>query len=135
MQNENEKSQDFNVSSLVVMCKGEDIQRLWEEIEKIPQTQCHYKDESGKIIVTIESSNVDEEIRTLKKIERLKGVISAQMIYTYHNSELEVLQENIQRQDAVPEILKNDNLKAEEIGYSGDVQDKIDNILNKKRTK
>ena len=127
-----EKIEDFNVSSLVVMCKGGDIQRLWGEIEEIPQTQCHYKDESGKIVVTIESSSVDEEIRTLKKIEGLKGVISTQMIYAYHNFELEVLQENIQRQEVVPEILKNDKLKAEEIGYSGDVQDKIDSILNPK---
>ena len=129
---QNEKIEDFNVSSLVVMCKGGDIQRLWGEIEEIPQTQCHYKDERGKIVVTHESSSVDEEIRTLKKIEGLKGVISTQMIYTYHNFELEVLQENIQRQEVVPEILKNDKLKAEEIGYSGDVQDKIDSILNPK---
>ena len=51
------------------------------------------------------------------------------MIYAYHNAELEILQENIQRQDAVPEVLKNNKVKAEEIGYNGDVQGKLDNIL------
>lgn len=127
-----ENVENFNVSSLVVMCRGEDIARLWEEIEAIPQTQCHYKDESGKIVVTIESQSVDEEIKILKKIEGLRGVVSAQMIYTYHNAELEALQENIQRQEAVPEILQNDKLKAEEIAYNGDVQDRIDGILKGK---
>ena len=65
----------------------------------------------------------------MRQIEKLQGVVLAQMIYAYHNAELEILQENIQRQDAVPEVLKNNKVKAEEIGYNGDVQGKLDNIL------
>ena len=97
--------------------------------EKIPNAQCHYSDENGKIVVTLETECIDEEICLLRQIEKLQGVVLAQMIYAYHNAELEILQENIQRQDAVPEVLKNNKVKAEEIGYNGDVQGKLDNIL------
>ena len=123
------QEKNLNVSSLIVMCKPEDISRLQEEIEKIPNAQCHYSDKNGKIVVTLETESIDEEICLLRQIEKLQGVVLAQMIYAYHNAELEILQENIQRQDAVPEVLKNNKVKAEEIGYNGDVQGKLDNIL------
>ena len=123
------QEKNLNISSLIVMCKPEDISRLWEEIEKIPNAQCHYSDKNGKIVVTLETESIDEKICLLRQIEKLQGVVLAQMIYAYHNAELEILQENIQRQDAVPEVLKNNKVKAEEIGYNGDVQGKLDNIL------
>ena len=122
------QEEDFNVSSLVVLCATSEIARLWEAINAISGAECHYKDESGKIIVTLESQSIEEEIKLLKRIESLEGVISAQMIYAYHSTELEEMREEIAQQDAIPAILKEDK-SADKITYSGDVQGALDTIL------
>ena len=122
------QEEDFNVSSLVVLCVPSAIARLWEAINAISGAECHYKDESGKIIVTLESQSIEEEIKLLKRIEGLEGVISAQMIYAYHSTELEEMREEIAQQDAIPAILKEDK-SADKITYSGDVQGALDTIL------
>ena len=122
------QEEDFNVSSLVVLCAPSAIARLWEAINAISGAECHYKDESGKIIVTLESQSIEGEIKLLKQIEGLEGVISAQMIYAYHSTELEEMREEITQQDAIPAILKEDK-SADKITYSGDVQGALDTIL------
>lgn len=122
------QEEDFNVSSLVVLCASSEIARLWEAINAISGAECHYKDESGKIIVTLESQSIEEEIKLLKQIEGLEGVISAQMIYAYHSTELEGMREEIAQQDAIPAVLQEET-SAEKITYSGDVQGALDTIL------
>lgn len=124
-------SENYNVSSVVVMCNGDEVSRLWDILNLIDNVECHYKDEIGKIVVTIESSSIDEEIKILKHIEGIKGVISAQMIYSYNEKELDELRNNIENSDNVPNILQDDSIKAEDISYFGDVLNNIDTILKK----
>ena len=121
----------FNVSSLVVLCAPENIESLWNRINAMEGAECHYRDESGKIIVTLESQNIDEEIRRLKRIEELEGVISAQMIYAYHSKELQSLREDIEKQEAIPNVLRDENQKAEDIAYGGDVKELLESALKK----
>lgn len=123
------QEEDFNVSSLVVLCAQKDIESLWGKINAIKGAECHYQDASGKIIVTLESQSIEEEIKLLKQIERLEGVLSAQMIYAYHSTELEALREEIQKQDRIPKVLQDEQTSANEIAYSGDVQGALEEIL------
>ncbi|MDA3966710.1 MULTISPECIES: chaperone NapD [Helicobacter] len=123
-------SDNFSVSSVVVMCMASDVDRLCEELNNIESVEWHYKDDNGKIVITMESSSIDEEIKILKQVESLKGVISAQMMYSYSEQELQKMRENIDIGE-IPEILQNDKLKAEDIVYYGDVSNNIDNILKK----
>ncbi|MBD5164349.1 chaperone NapD [Helicobacter sp.] len=127
--------EDFNVSSLVVLCAPQNIESLWEKINKIEGAECHYRDESGKIIVTLESRSIEEEIRLLKSIESIEGVLSAQMIYAYHSTELEAMRNEIQKQDRIPKVLQDEQANANEIAYSGDVQGALDEILGKEKSK
>lgn len=124
--------EDFNVSGVVVMCQPEDIDRLWREMGQITNVECHYKEQSGKIIITIESENIDNEIKTLKRIEEIKGVMSAQMIYSYHSSELESMRDDIQKANSIPQILQDDTLQAQDITYAGDVESSLEAILKRK---
>ncbi|MDD6056406.1 MAG: chaperone NapD [Helicobacter sp.] len=119
---------NFNVSSLVVMCVPERLEMLWDSINKIKGAECHYKDGSGKIIVTLESANISEEIKLLREIEKLEFVISAQMIYAYHKDELESARDEIANNGQIPEVLQN-NAKAESINYIGDAQMLLDKII------
>lgn len=120
--------EDFNVSSLVVLCVPQDMESLWKKINMISGAECHYQDASGKIIVTLESQSIEEEIKIVKRIERLEGVILAQMIYAYHSTELEAMREEINKQDTIPAVLQGEK-NAEKIFYSGDVQSTLDEIL------
>ncbi|PZT49056.1 hypothetical protein B6S12_00215 [Helicobacter valdiviensis] len=119
--------QDYNVSSVVVMCKPKDMLDLWEKLPKIVGVECHYQDESGKIVITIEASCIEEEIKILKQVEALKGVIVAQMMYSYHQKELESLEEKMQQSFQVPDILK-EKVDAKNIVYGGNVEEHFKKI-------
>ncbi|TLD86994.1 chaperone NapD [Helicobacter sp. MIT 05-5294] len=123
--------EDFNVSSLVVLCTPQNIESLWDKINQIEGAECHYRDGSGKIIVTLESQSIEEEIRLLKRIEKIEGVLSAQMIYAYHSTELEAMRQEIAKQESVPKVLQNEQSSAQGIVYNGDVQSALDEILEK----
>lgn len=125
--------EDFNISSLVVLCAPNQVDILWEKINALPNAECHHKDAQGKIIVTLESKNIDEEIKLLKQIESLEGVISAQMIYAYHSKELQSLRDDISMQDSVPSVLLDSTKDAKDITYGGDAQTLLDNVLNSKK--
>ena len=62
---------NFSVSSVVVMCMSCDVNRLCEELNNIEGVEWHYKDDNGKIVITMESSSIDEEIKILKKKEEM----------------------------------------------------------------
>lgn len=122
-------SEKYNVSSAVIFCKSEDVERLKKEVEKIKGVESHFFDENGKFVITIESSCIDEEIKSLKAIEKIEGVVSAQMIYSYHSDELDSLRENISMNTSTLDMLNDENIKAQDIVYGDSVQDKINKIL------
>ena len=122
-------SEKYNVSSAAIFCKSEDVERLKKEVEKIKGVESHFFDESGKFVITIESSCIDEEIKSLKAIEKIEGVVSAQMIYSYHSDELDSLRENISMNTSTLDMLNDENIKAQDIVYGDSVQDKINKIL------
>ncbi len=121
----------FNVSSLVVLCAPQNIESLWKKINEIEGAECHYKEESGKIIVTLESESIEQEIHLLSRIERIEEVLSAQMIYAYHSTELEAMRQEIAKQESVPAVLRDEQSSAEKITYGGDVQGVLDEIFKK----
>ena len=74
--------------------------------------------------MTIEGDGIDEEIEKLTKLQFLEGVLSADMVYSYSEEELDKAREHFHKiEDPVPEILKKD-VKAEEIVYHGDLKKK-----------
>ena len=120
----------YNVSSAVIFCKSEDVENLKKEVEKIKGVEAHFSDvENGKFVITIESSCIDEEIKSLKEVEKIQGIVSAQMIYSYHSDELASLRENISTNNDVISMLNDDKVKAQDIVYGDSVQDKINEIL------
>ncbi len=58
--------------------------------------------------------------------------MSAQMIYSYHSSELESMRDDIQKANSIPQILQDDTLQAQDITYAGDVESSLEAILKRK---
>ncbi len=116
----------MNVSSIVVQARNEFIEGLVEKIKKCDFCDYHFHDASiGKIIVTVEGEGIEQEMANVRKIEALDHVISAEMMMAYSEDELDLEREKLGKSDVVPDVLKDDNLKAEDITYHGDLKKKL----------
>lgn len=116
----------MNVSSIVVQARNEFIEGLVEKIKSCDFCDYHFHDASiGKIIVTVEGEGVEEEMAKVRKIEALDHVISAEMMMAYSEDELDQERDKLGKSDAVPDVLKDDAIKAEDITYHGDLKKKL----------
>ncbi|WP_457642288.1 chaperone NapD [Persephonella sp.] len=119
----------MNISSVVIMTKPEHIQEVLESLEESGLCDIHFHDEKGRIIVTIEGEDVYEETFKLKAIQEIPHVMSAEMSFSYSEEELQKAInefERVQKEQEVPEILENENIRAEEIVYKGHIKAYID---------
>jgi len=115
----------MNISSVVVQVKPENMDSVLEVLQNAAFCDYHFHDkEKGKIIITVEGESVDDEIRNLKIVQSLEHVISAEMMMSYSEEELDREIKKLESQDPVPAILNDDNIKAEDIVYHGDLRKK-----------
>lgn len=111
----------MNISGIVIKVREERLNDVLEELDGSDICEVHYH-ERNKIIVTIEGASTDEEIKKLKSIEMTKGVLSAEMVYAYSEKELEEERGKIEISDNVPDWLNDDNIKAGQIKYNGNIK-------------
>ncbi len=79
------------------------------EIKEIDDSICDYE--------------VDDEIKKTSFLQSMKYVISAEMMQTYQE-DLDGAIKELNEADAIPEILKNDDIKISDIKYNGDLRKK-----------
>jgi nitrate reductase NapD len=116
----------MNVSSIVIQAKKENIDRIVETVKSCDFCEYHFHDASiGKVIVTVEGVDIDEEMKKVRQIEAIPGVVSADMMMAYSEDELDIHRDKLQHSDVVPKILNDDNVKAEDIDYRGDLKKKL----------
>ncbi len=113
----------MTLSSCVIRCNPRDLEDVKRRVEESKMCDIHLVDESGYIVVTIEGKDTSEEIEKLKTLQFLEGVLSADLIYSYGEEELDALREDLEIQEPVPEILEKD-VPAEKIVYHGDLKKK-----------
>ena len=114
----------MNISSCVIRCHPKNLEDVKKRVEESGVCDIHIVDEKGYIIVTIEGNGIEEEVKKLKTIQFLEGVLSADMVYSYSEEELDQARENFEVvKNPVPEILEKD-VKAEDIVYNGDLKKK-----------
>lgn len=115
----------MNVSSIVVQANSDYVLELVEFFKNCGFCDYHFHDVSlGKIILTVEGESVDEEIKCFKQIQGTPHVISAEMMMAYSEDELDRERAKLASKDPVPPMLEDENLKAEEIRYYGDLKKK-----------
>jgi nitrate reductase NapAB chaperone NapD len=68
--------------------------------------EVHFHDQKGKIIVTIEGGNISEEMKKMKAIQNMPGVLSADLAYSYSENEMLETIEHMKTADVVPAMLK-----------------------------
>ncbi len=116
----------MNISSIVVQTLPKYLDEVIQNLKNSGVCDYHLHDEKGRIIVTIEADSVAGELEKLKVIEAVPHVITADMQMSYSEDELDRHMEVIASGDAVPKMLNDDTIKAENITYSGDLKKRED---------
>jgi len=115
----------MNISSAIVHIKKNTNAAVIEKINSISGCEVHHP-EGQKLIITIEAESADKEIGAIREIERDKNVISASMVYAFSEDELDEKRDKLDRNvDNIPDWLNDENAKAEDIKYSGDIKKKL----------
>ncbi len=78
----------MNISSVVVRTRPEHLDNVLESLNGSEHCEVHFHDEQGRVVITVEGENVDEEVEKLKLIQNLPDVISAELVYAYSDDEL-----------------------------------------------
>ena len=114
----------MNISSIVIQVKPENYDRVKEELESSGVCEYHFGDkEKGKMIVTVEGSGVEEEIKKLVQIQTTQGVITADMMQSYQE-ELNDAIDELEKSAQVPPVLSDESMDIRDIIYNGDLKKK-----------
>lgn len=113
----------MNISSIVLLTKTEHLEEVLLAVRSSKECEYHLHDEKGRIVVTIEGQNTEEEISKLKSIQQIPNVISAEMVFAYSEDELEQEREKLENaENNIPEWLNDPNAKIRDINYNGDLK-------------
>ena len=114
----------MNISSIIVQIKPEHYDAVKEDLEASGVCDYHFGDkEKGKMIVTVDGTGVEEEIKKLVHIQKTKYVLAADMMQTYQE-ELEGAIKEIEEADVIPDMLNMDSIDPRDIIYNGDLKKK-----------
>ena len=114
----------MNISSIVVQVLPKNYESLKETLEAGDICDYHFGDqEKGKMIVTIDGSGVEEEIKKLVAIQQTPNVLAADMMQTYQE-ELEGAIKELEEADVVPDMLNMESIDVRDIIYNGDLRKK-----------
>jgi nitrate reductase NapD len=99
----------MNISGVVVRTKPEHFKDVLKSLEDTDLCEVHFHDKKDRVIVTIEGEGVDEEMHKMKQIQCITNVLSAELVYSYSEDEIEKAKNLFEKQDnPVPNILKDD---------------------------
>ncbi len=115
----------MNISSIVVKASPEHLDKVLKTIKEGDVCEYHLHDEQGRIIVTIEGANVEEEISKLRLIQAIPHVLAADLMYAYTEEELNQEKEKIDKSTSIPDWLNDENINAEDIKYQGNINKKL----------
>ena len=107
----------MNISSVLIIAKETHHKALREDIAKIEHCSVELV-EGEKLIVLIESENLNDELKAYKALEALKNTSAVSMVFSYQDLDEDI--KNIKGE--VPKSLQ-DNIKAEDIKYHASIVD------------
>ena len=73
----------MNISSALVQTRPEWVDDVLKSLEGVPGVDVHFWEKNGRIIITIEGEDVDEEVDRVNFINQTSHVVSVDMINHY----------------------------------------------------
>ena len=77
----------MNICSVIVRTRPEHIPVVEAALGKIDLCEIHFRDDEGRIVVTIEGVDSTDEMTKLRAIQELPHVLSADLTYAYFGEE------------------------------------------------
>jgi nitrate reductase NapD len=96
---------ETNISGVVVKTLPGDEEKVLDGLRSSGLCEVHFHDLSGRIIVTVEGDDVNEEVRKVKAIMDIPGVLCANLAYTCSDGEGGLREAD--RAVVVPETLRD----------------------------
>jgi nitrate reductase NapD len=116
----------MNLSSIIIQVKPEHLDIVINSIKASEDYEYHMHEEKGRIIITIEGKDTEEEISKLKKLQAMPNVVSAEMVFAYSEDELEQDRDKLEKmKDNIPAWLNDPDAKIRDIKYGGDLKNKF----------
>jgi len=113
----------MNISSIVVQAPSKYIDELVEMFKEADYCDYHFHDkEKGKIILTVEGKDVEEEIKKLVMIQGIPQVMAADMMQTYQEDQLDAEIKKLESEGPVPSMLNDNTMDVRDIVYNGDLK-------------
>lgn len=112
----------MNLSSIVINIDINKKEQITSDLKSL--CEIHLA-QGSKLIATIEANSIDDEIGTVRKIEKVKGVTSVVIAFSYSEKELEKIRKDVELQQDTPEWLNDDSITAKQIKYQGDLKKKF----------
>ncbi len=113
----------MNLSSIVIQTRPEHLESVLKGVKSSPDYEYHIHDEKGRIIVTIEGKDTEEEIGKLKKLQAIPNVVSAEMAFAYSEDELDKERDKLENsKDNIPDWLNDPDATTRDINYGGDLK-------------
>ncbi len=74
-------SDEYHISSAVVLCKPDKIQQVIAQIGKLVGLEVHGFNPEGKIVISIEGDTRHNIVSTLEDIAKLDAVLSSNLVF------------------------------------------------------
>ncbi len=71
----------MNISGVLVRSYPENIQSVWDELDKMEGVEVHGSNDDGRMVVTVEQENAGQLSDMLVRMQDVHGVLSTSMIY------------------------------------------------------
>jgi len=92
---------------------------LVEKLKKGDLCEYQIHDEKGRIIVILEEEG---EVAKLTQLQQLPHVLSADMVFSYSEDELEQERSKLEKVEDIPEWMNDPNATFKDIKYGGDLK-------------
>lgn len=83
----------MNISGIYVLTSPDRLEACCADLGALPGVEVHFKDASGKIVVTQEAENVSSEVDGLKRIKALPHIIVAEFVNHWFEEDQELISE------------------------------------------
>jgi nitrate reductase NapAB chaperone NapD len=76
------------ISGVVVASRPEHLSEIRDEVNGLPWAEVHFSDPEGRLVVTLEASDLDESMDRMKTLQAIPLVLSASLAEFCSDGEL-----------------------------------------------
>ena len=84
----------MNISSVVIRTRPEQLATVRRQLAALPGVELHTETPDGRLVVTVEDTDVASAADTYVSLHNIDGVLGASLVYQYSDDGLEPEREN-----------------------------------------